>query len=226
MTHLVDRDGWLWPVDDRRAHQIIARDCAPDVAWVLERVPADRRGIAFQAGGCVGMYAFALSQHFPLVYTVEPDPLNFAALAWNLRARNNDTAQRNANIARAHAGLGETSGLCASVIVEAGNCGAHRITTNPTVAEMAQTPLVTIDGLQLPELDLLWLDIEGSELPALRGGRETIERFGPVIVTEEKRLGEAFGYRDEEIAAFLAGLGYTQAGRNHNDRLYLRTSTP
>jgi FkbM family methyltransferase len=55
-----------------------------------------------------------------------------------------------------------------------------------------KVPLTTIDRLaaelNLPRVDFIKMDIEGAELPAMRGARNTIQRFKPrlAIATEHK----------------------------------------
>lgn len=50
-------------------------------------------------------------------------------------------------------------------------------------------PRVTIDGLGLSDVRFLKIDVEGHELPALRGAAETIDRDGPVLLIEvEERI--------------------------------------
>jgi FkbM family methyltransferase len=64
----------------------------------------------------------------------------------------------------------------------------HTDNSHPSV----QVPLTTIDKLvaelNLPRVDFIKMDIEGAEIPALAGGRETIARFHPrmAIATEHK----------------------------------------
>lgn len=51
-----------------------------------------------------------------------------------------------------------------------------------------KVPVVTIDGLQLPRCDLLKVDVEGMELPVLRGAADTIRKFRPILYVENDRL--------------------------------------
>lgn len=74
-------------------------------------------------------------------------------------------------------------------------------------------PLETIDQLvarsDLDRLDLVKLDIEGSEVDALDGATATIERFHPTIMleAEEARLASQ-GRSKEDLARALDELGY------------------
>lgn len=48
-------------------------------------------------------------------------------------------------------------------------------------------PLLTLDSIGLPNCHFLKIDVEGMEVEALRGSATTIERFRPVIYTEDDR---------------------------------------
>src|SRR6185437_6873496 len=63
-----------------------------------------------------------------------------------------------------------------------------------------------------PRADIIKIDIEGSELPALRGGKSSIERLKPMLIFES--AGDvalsAFGTSSEEIYRFILDeLGYS-----------------
>ena len=64
----------------------------------------------------------------------------------------------------------------------------HSESSHPSI----RVPLTTIDELvaelKLPRVDFIKMDIEGAEVPALAGARETIARFKPrlAIATEHK----------------------------------------
>lgn len=63
---------------------------------------------------------------------------------------------------------------------------------------------VTIDGLGLSDVRFMKIDVEGHELPALRGAAETIHRDGPVLLVEvEERIQPI-----EPIIDLLGDWGY------------------
>ena len=59
---------------------------------------------------------------------------------------------------------------------------------------------VTIDGLDLPKVSLVKLDVEGHEYPALVGMRKLLERDKPTLIVERN---------DDRVSEFLSELGYS-----------------
>jgi len=164
-----------------------------------------------QAGGNCGVWAVRFAAFFKRVYTFEPDPVNYKALMWNVKdypdvitpfpfALTSKPKQR------------------VSMVREDRNCGAHQITFND---QSEGLPTITIDDMAMPgdeEVDLIYLDIEGAEMLALRGAEETIRRARPVIAFEDKGLSIPFGYRQGDIEKWLASeFGYKVKYRPNRD---------
>lgn len=62
--------------------------------------------------------------------------------------------------------------------------------------------MVKIDAVNLPRLDFLKIDIEGMEIEALQGARETIEKHRPQLLVEKIKSNE------HELLSFLEQFGY------------------
>lgn len=206
---IVQRDGMWWPEDDVRARPVILRDVNESVARLLAHV--EGRDLIVQAGGNVGVYPLALADYFQRVVTAEPDPENADCLMRNLKARD------SLNRVTAYVGaFGEAEGGCKVVEVEKNNCGAHRIERGGPI------PLITIDSLSLPHCDAIWLDCEGSELLALQGAVQTIDRFSPVIAVEDKGLQASFGIMPGELQRWLGMFGYQEVDQIGRDKVFRR----
>lgn len=190
--------GWLWPRKDRHARKaIIDRKSYEDISRAMPHVTGTRSVV--QAGGNCGVWASKLSPLFANVYTFEPDPVNFTALAVNTAPFHNvHRFQCALSDVREHLLMGRD---------RADNVGAYRIGgTTPTSDGIAA---IRLDDLGLAELDLLLLDIEGYEVRALRGARNTIVQCLPVIMIEDKGLdAKHHGIERGAAVAFLEGLGY------------------
>lgn len=193
--------GLLWPASD--VH------CAPavfgslrDLDRVLTRVP--HHGVAVQAGGNCGVWARALAGLYERVITFEPDQTNFRCLVHNTVGFDNILALPMA--------VGEKSRTWIGIDGDPTNVGAHQVTSGMVA------PMMRLDDLALPDLDLLYLDIEGKELDALAGAVDTIEEYHPVIAFEDKGLSKRYGHEKGEAEKFLAGaLGYRVVDRFARD---------
>ncbi|MBA3835829.1 MAG: FkbM family methyltransferase [Sphingomonas sp.] len=88
----------------------------------------------------------------------------------------------------------------------------------------------TIDSFEFDAVDLIKLDIQGAEYPALVGARQTILRHRPVIMVEEKaasvqKVGAAVNAAQaesiKETAALLRSYGMTAKEKAQTDRVYV-----
>lgn len=198
-------DGLWWPAMDTQCRAATLSEVHNAVPWLVSH--CERRGTIVQAGANVGVFPKALAKYFDRVVCAEPDFDN-GRCCW----LNTGGVERQVDLRKA--AFGEKAGTCHIIEHEPGNCGAHRVEPDGPVT------VITIDSLRLKACDAIWLDVEGSELPALKGAVETIKKFRPVIATEEKGLGSHYGYGDGSIGMWLARFGYKYVSSEGRDRLY------
>jgi FkbM family methyltransferase len=156
-----------------------------------------------------------LAKNFARVITFEPDHDNFACLEKNTAGY--------PNITRYRAAVGEIPRWIATTPHQNGNCGAVYVT------EGESSPLVRIDDRSNPHdgCDLIWLDVEGYEEPALRGAARTIDEFHPAIIIEEKShyadapLAEMHGLEPYGAVKWLKERQYHRVVRHNNDCLWV-----
>lgn len=188
---MIERDGFWWPADDAWCWKVIHQEL-PDLDAAIAY--AKGRDAAVQAGGNVGVWAAHLAKKFAIVDTVEPVAANYECLVRNVPA----------NVRHGMAVFGDRPGRIAMETV-GGNAGAHYIA--PGAA--GSIPVLTIDGLGLDACDLICLDVEGYEPQALWGAEQTIRRFKPAILIEEKGLSATYyGIPRDTAEQWLVGLGY------------------
>jgi len=183
---------------------------------IIEHVA--ERGVAVQAGGWQGVYPFLLSTMFNLVYTFEPDPLNFFCL--------NKNCQQD-NVLKYQMGLSDAPGLRQFEVVNAPayNClstGQHRFVgpdpymNNIQIEKTIDVQAMPLDSFNLPRLDLLILDTEGFNLECLKGAEQTIVNNNAVIISENSHSE----INSSQEFAYLQSLGYKCWGSlqsYHND---------
>ena len=198
----------LWPDhDDKKLGLMSDIVSAHDIERVLAFVPTENRRTCIQAGGAMGIWPKKLARYFHTVYTFEPHPQNFYCTVVNCPEE---------NVIKMQAALGDMTGVTVRVDFpeHPENHGGFRIVGEGDV------PMLTVDSLELCNVDLLYLDLEGAEFMAIRGAQDTIEKWQPYIVIEDKHgCCVQFGYNVGDIGRFLATTyGYRELGRLHGDR--------
>jgi FkbM family methyltransferase len=144
-----------------------------------------------QAGGNCGMYPRLLAEHFHTVYTFEPTPELFPFVAMNTAGQ---------NVIKMQAGLAEMTGkFIETVDIAPDNCGMTRV--QPFNGN--GIPVFTIDSFNFQDVDLIFLDTEGCELPILMGSIDTLERCSPKLILE---IHSSFV---NQISGFLSQYGYS-----------------
>jgi FkbM family methyltransferase len=192
-------DEFLWVSSDTGAfgHE---RD-GPLFDWIfnkedfLEKVK--KFDVVVQAGGNCGMYPRFYKNYFNHVVTFEPDESNFHCL---------DVNCQGSGYTKYHGGLGNTNYNLTIRNNSNTNVGTHRIVETPGNVKMYR-----LDDLNLNKCDLIHLDVERYEEPALRGAEQTIRKFSPVIITERSN-GETY----------LKELGYVKHKQLRMDTVFIK----
>ena len=156
---------------------------------VLEYAAAvlPRDATVLDLGANLGWVAagFALIVDHGTVVAVEASPTTFAHLEHNMRAAGLQ------NVTLINAAASDTAGTLEFFDNEWFSAGSF-VKESTLAAEVhvgaVKVPAVTVDELvaqlSLDRVDFIKIDIEGHELPALRGARDTLERFRPSAMIE------------------------------------------
>jgi FkbM family methyltransferase len=173
-------------------------------------------GTAIQAGGNFGVFPVALAEKFQSVLTFEPHPDNFFALKHNTKDLK--------NVIAIEAALGDEWGYTGLALAshEANNFGAFYVTPVKTTVptEDAAIPFVRIDDFasRLEKVGLIYLDIEGFEMKALKGAIRVINEHRPIIALEDKGLSDKYGSAKGEVEKWLEYVfEYKVLARVHKD---------
>lgn len=185
-------DGLWWPSGAKDVGPKYKRHIA-DLAVSFKYVK--HPGVAIQAGGYIGGWASWLAKRFEAVYTFEPYAPYQQCIAFN-------APQENVYAFRGV--LSDRSG-CVGLHEQSLVSGSHYVDET-----QGRIPAFTIDALNLPRLDLLVLDVEGFELPALRGAQDMLHKYHPVLHLEDLALGVKKGRGDtfNDILEFLRPFNY------------------
>lgn len=191
--------GLMWPAEDEETRATLHLQ-AGDIEAVCNH--CREFGVAVQAGGNCGLWPKALGERFRVVYTFEPDPVNFRCLCVNASAE---------NVFKFNAALGSERG-CIDLDRNPKRIGSHHVNGTGPI------PTFRIDDLALASCDLIYLDVEGFEKRVLEGAAETIRRCRPTIVVEELPSSERYGVpTGGTVELVLDSYGYRIAERLKRD---------
>ena len=175
----------LWIKSDVGCLPIILSDWNANIETFLKYTPG--RKAMIQAGGNCGLYPLLFSTFFDTVYTFEPEPLNYYCLSHNCGER----------IVKFNAALSNKCGfLNMQRCLE--NVGMSRIMDQgfPVYA-------MTLDSIEYPHIDLIQLDLETFELPALKAAKKTIKKHKPTVVVE-------YAENTKQIDAYFDKIDYVK----------------
>ncbi len=173
------------PADDIGRH--IIRDGVHEPensAWILEHLQLRDGDVALDIGANIGWYSCLLDRlgtgAFDL-YCFEPEPLNFAMLSRNiaLNMANHVHPQQLA--------LGDSAGSIELYLYKDSNGGRHSVLPVHD-GEKIQVPVARLDSwwhsqnLGSRRLRFIKIDIEGFELPALRGAGDLLQRCDTLML--------------------------------------------
>jgi FkbM family methyltransferase len=197
--HVVERDGFYWQCgdgvhDDHLGFDPHEANLEPVLRGLLE---ADH--VFLDVGAHVGHWTLRLSPQASKVIAIEANPATAEVL------RSNIALNGLSNI-----DLYQTAAWDCEALLRLEDPNGHlRGGSTRTLPD----EYGTVMGIQLdrvlvrePEIHLVKLDVEGSDLHALRGMRGLLAKHRPVLFIERH---DQYGYYEfSELEALLADLGY------------------
>lgn len=190
-----EADGLKWIQRGGNTDDWIAVSHEESLAPVLDGLLPDA-GVFVDVGAHVGRWALRLASKASKVVAVEANPATAAVLRAHIAlndVENVDVVQVAAWDSRTRLSLGDPNGKVTG--------GSTRVGEGDDVdAAPLDDVLSDIDP------DLVKLDVEGADLHALRGMRDTLARCKPVLFIEDHSI---YGYYElADLKALLAELGY------------------
>jgi len=187
-----------------------------DIQWVLRDVLKTGM-VVVDAGANVGevtLIAAKLVGESGKVYAFEPQKDVAAELSVNVDANNFD--QVSIELKGLSDEVGEKDIYTASCDFSDGSKNEGLATLYPSDRCHDEAGTIALDTLDnyveqnnIRQLNLIKMDIEGAELPALKGCIKTLKRFKPYIIVEvQQETAIQAGYNAEDILHLLEGIGY------------------
>jgi FkbM family methyltransferase len=205
----VVRQGLLWHLNPSDFVQTHLYWMGEYEGWDLQQLSrwVGPNSIVVDVGANFGYYSVSLAaalQGKGRVYAFEPCRETFARLQTNIALNHFES-----NITAVSGGLSDSRGV-AYLDRFTGNSGAATLTSNPTGDAVELDTLDHFCELHaLTRLDVVKVDVEGSELRVINGGRQALSRFHPVVMIEfnSEALSRA-GASVEVLDGSLRDLGY------------------
>jgi len=124
-------------------------------------------GVVVDAGANVGITAVYLARHADKVYAFEPVPQTFKALQETI------ALNKSTNIEPVNSALGETKGELEMQIFPEDKSGWNSAyvprTDESAPVNTTKVPMITLDDFGLERIGFMKIDVEGYELPLLKG---------------------------------------------------------
>lgn len=182
--------GWWFPDQDTHFAEMLGKNIQkggkPVYQEPVRKVSiglCSHKGLALDIGANVGLWSRDLCDSFEQVIAFEPVADFRECLIRNVSASNLEV--------RACA-LGEQDTQI-NMIITAENTGHSHVDTASIGA--GSIPMYKLDTLDLPKVDYIKIDCEGYENTILRGAKETILKYQPIMVVEHKKHNDV-GHAD------------------------------
>jgi len=157
---------------------------------------------ALDVGAHCGMWSMQLQKKFQHVHAFEPVAAHRECFLRNVPNAEVDAMQ---SVTLHPFALGAHEGRV-SILTEPTSSGDSR------VGGIGDIPMVTLDSLNLQDIDFIKIDCEGYELYVLNGAVDLIHRWHPVIIVEQKpKHAQVYGLRETQAVEWLGERGYRLA---------------
>ena len=140
-------------------------------------------------GAWVGTWSMAMNRFCGRVVAFEPDPIHYQCLVKNV------------------SGDVETHQLAVGAENKMISLSEDNFTQAKRVVGEGTIPMVTIDSLQLEDVDLIKIDVEGYEMEVLKGAINTLKNVNYLMI-ELNNNSKKYGSSNLEIEKYLDKKGF------------------
>jgi FkbM family methyltransferase len=170
---------------------------------------ASRGGTIIDVGANIGLYTLEGSLVVGpagRVISIEAAPSHVEALRENIKLNGID------NVSIIESAVGDSTGIATLTRPKDGNFGMFTVGLVDG-DETCNVPLQAIDGLladqRIESVDLIKMDIEGSEYRGLRGAERTLKRYKPTLLIElNETMLHGCKSSTREVKDLLREMGY------------------
>lgn len=177
--------GQVYEVEGVRADDPYFNSITEDFEIIFQKFCAtfiNKNSVSLDIGANIGVTSIILSHNMNngVVYAIEPGKKIFSVL------ENNVKNNRINNIKTINCAISETT--CKLHFIENSAYGHIKLNNGIVYADDGLTDAFSLDdlvnNLNIERLDFIKIDVEGFEHQVLKGGKETLRRFNPLIYLE------------------------------------------
>jgi FkbM family methyltransferase len=207
--------GWAFPDED----DFMANEMKEDGTYQLSHLMGALdfcKGFdtVVDGGAHIGTWAHVLAKRFARVIAFEPSHDTFECLQHNM------AMCKVENVIMRNQALGREPGRVRLTLEGFERAIAMKNTGARFTRPGGDIECITLDSMELESLDFLKLDIEGGEPDALLGAVNTLAKFKPVVLFEDKYLWKRYGYPRNKPHEILTSLGAQKLTRLSMDEVW------
>lgn len=159
-----------------------------------------RKRHCLDVGANIGTMSYHLAKEFKAVHAFEIQPEMQEVLELNMRK----FPETRKKVITYPFGLSSCERLVSTVYNPQSSFATH---IDPSL-QRGNILVKSLDSLEIENLDFIKLDVEGQEAECIRGGINTIKRYGPVILFENKNHATRYNDTKNTVMSILEPLGY------------------
>jgi FkbM family methyltransferase len=211
LLHAFEGDSITREIQAKGEYDGVALDSLADVLALIQP------DVSLDVGANIGNHALIIADHSRRVVAFEPVDFIFEALETNIRQN------QAGHIEAVNAGLSDVAAETDIFIPDNGNLGSSSLEMAEGGGETLKVRTLVGDNylarLQPGKIDFIKLDVEGHEVPALRGLENTIGRYQPLLLLEYNNRKTIDGFRDLFDTLFSAYAVFS-AMANDNKKIH------
>lgn len=174
--------------------EIVLREIFEENVYEVNDTHFNRGGVVVDIGANIGTFSLFAAQYADKVYAVEPEPHNLEALKNNININN-----MNDKVIPIPYGISDFKGT--AVIHDSG--GGSSIKDDGSFG--AEIEIMTLDNLftlyQIESVDVLKVDVEGSELEIILGAsKESLNKCKYITMEFDIRTGSSLGQITQRLS--------------------------
>ena len=211
---MYEKHGWYFPDYDTHFAEMLDKNIAKGGQPVYQEPVRKKsfefvrnKGLAFDIGANVGLWTRDMTHVFRRVVAYEP-----VADFRECLQRNVDTDR----VSIENCALGNENTFIDMIITEENTGHSH---VDPGTKGMGKIPMYRLDDLEPHQVDYIKIDCEGYEYNILLGAEQTIKKYQPVIVVEQKLHEDTGITKDTQYGSvdLLESWGAQELARVRND---------